>query len=112
MKNIFIGNLGEQIGTRGTTQNKLKHEQQVNVVPISVRGEQEPQLSDVSRDAETLTGVLKFYRGWVSPKELSHKCGYWPESRVIAAAEWLVKHRRAVKEGGMYKPVVAEKATP
>jgi len=111
-KNIFIGNLGEQIGTRGTTQNKLKHEQQVNVVPISVRGEQEPQLSDVSRDAETLTGVLKFYRGWVSPKELSHKCGYWPESRVIAAAEWLVKHRRAVKEGGMYKPVVAERATP
>ena len=49
--------------------------------------------------------MLKFYRGWVPPKELSPKVGYWPESRVIAAAEYLVKNRRAVKEGGMYKPV-------
>mgnify|MGYP000951384021 CR=1 FL=1 len=84
-------------GTAGTGGTRNSHQ--------SPCGLTTPQLEDVSRDGETLSGVLKFYRGWVPPKELSPKVGYWPESRVIAAAEYLVKNRRAVKEGGMYKPV-------
>ena len=84
-------------GTAGTGGTRNSHQ--------SPCGLTTPQLEDVSRDGETLSGVLRFYRGWVPPKELSPKVGYWPESRVIAAAEYLVKNRRAVKEGGMYKPV-------
>ena len=84
-------------GTAGTGGTRNSHQ--------SPCGLTTPQLEDVSRDGETLSGVLKLYRGWVPPKELSPKVGYWPESRVIAAAEYLVKNRRAVKEGGMYKPV-------